>query len=174
MKYKSLIFLFLFGLFLTGCISDGEEKLTGANISVNDKLPVFSVELAGGTTVTNNSLDEKVSVILFFTTKCGDCQEQLPVVEKLYNLYKDNTEVIILGITRADGAQSVSKYWKSNSFTFPYSPQDDRTVFELFASHTVPRIYISDKNQIVRFISTDNPKASLNQLVSNINDLLKK
>ena len=36
-----------------------------------------------------------------------------------------------------------------------YSPQSDRTIYHLFATSRIPRIYISDSKGIIRYIHTD-------------------
>ena len=50
----------------------------------------------------------------------------------------------------------------------PYSAQEDRKIFELFAKSVVPRIYIVDEDGIIRYIFTDNPLATFDDLVEAI------
>ena len=47
----------------------------------------------------------------------------------------------------------------------PYSAQQDRKIYQLFASHTIPRIYVVDEEGIIRAVFTDNPLASYEDLV---------
>ena len=39
----------------------------------------------------------------------------------------------------------------------PYSAQSDRKVYNLFAQTRIPRVYLIDKDGIIRYIFTDDP-----------------
>ena len=132
---------------------------------MGDPLPAFSVELNTGATVSTSSLRGKVAAIVFFNTGCPDCREELPVVQQLYDLYKDNDEVEIVPISREESQASVAAYWEANGLTMPYSAQENRDVYSLFAPSVIPRVYIADKAGIITAIFTDSPVASLETLV---------
>lgn len=158
-------------MFLASC-TGSDDSDDGSTLHVGDLLPLFYVEMSDGSVVNSIDLKETVSVILFFHTDCGDCQRQLPEVEKLYQHFIDNRDVMIFGISRAQGQGVIQEYWEENGISFPYSPQENRSVYELFASRTVPRIYISDRDRIIRFISTDSPTRSFEELLYEVNNLL--
>jgi len=175
-RYLSLLFvcLILFTLSLPGCIKENEEEYEGGNISVNDKLPSLSLALSDGTDINDEALNGKISVILLFTTSCKDCRQQLPIIERLYKNYFENDNIVIIGISRSEGEKSIYDYWQANNLTFPFSPQNDRLVYSLFASSGVPRIYISDRSRTVKAVFDDNPVASYEKLSSAIDNLLKQ
>ena len=52
-----------------------------------------------------------------------------------------------------------------------YKPNDD-AVFSLFASHTIPRILITDKEGIIRAVYTDDPLATYQELAKDIDAVL--
>ena len=154
----------------TGCINDKEEPGQGGNIAVGDKLPDLSLTLSDGTAVDNGTLEGKVSLIILFSVTCPDCQAQLPVTEQFYEDYGSRIEMF--GISRAEGEGMIGKYWQDNGFRMPYSPQEDRQVYNLFAASVVPRIYIADRNRIVRAVFTDNPLAGYQDLKNAVDPLL--
>ena len=131
--------LFLF----RSCVND-DDPSKGEALTVGDSLPTFSVELNTGETVSSSSLKGKVAVIVLFNTSCPDCRAELPVVEELYQKYKDDSRVKIFGIAREESARSIEAYWSANGLTFPWSPQEDRKVYNLFAESVIPRLYIAD------------------------------
>lgn len=143
---------FLIIFCLTSCI---KEKQTGADLSVGDMIPDFTVEVSDGTTLTGARLREGVSLIMFFTTECPDCQQTLPVVRTLYDEYAGQGVKFAL-ISREDDAASVDSYWVEHGYTMPYSAQSDRHIYELFARSRVPRIYIC-RDGIIKSIFTDQP-----------------
>ena len=57
-------------------------------------------------------------------------------------------------------------------FTLPFSAQNDDAVFSLFASHTIPRILITDKEGIIRAVYTDDPLATYQELAKDIDAVL--
>ena len=137
---------------LVSCI---KEKQTGADLAVGDRIPEFSVKLNDGSMVHSSSLNEGISCIMFFTTACPDCQNTLPQMQMLYDEYAAKGVRFLL-VSREDGDSAVASYWASNGLTMPYSAQNDRSVYELFAKTRVPRVYIN-KDGLIQAIFTDIP-----------------
>ncbi len=134
------------------CIKEENELPTGTTLVEGDLLPTLSLELSDDTRVDNQRLEGKVSIILLFTTECPDCRKQLPHIEELHQRVKENPEILLFGISREQSASVLETYWQENDLTFPYSAQEDRSVYQLFASSVVPRIYISDTQRTIRYI----------------------
>lgn len=65
----------------------------------------------------------------------------------------------------------MAAYWKEQGFTLPYSAQEDRTVYELFAQTGVPRIYIVDEEGIIRSLFTDQMLPEWEELVKALDKL---
>lgn len=155
-----------------GCINDKEEP-EGPSLAVRDSLPAFSVVMNDGTVISNTSLRGKVAVIVFFNTGCPDCREELPVIEKLWLKYEDDENVAIVPIAREEGYDEILGYWRENNFTMPFSPQDNREVYSLFASSIIPRIYITDKQGVIIAGYGDTDMPSLQTLVKDIESASK-
>lgn len=139
------------GLVCTGCDPD---ELKGADLGVGDALPTFSVTMNDGTSVSTSDLKGRPSVIVFFSTTCPDCQKEFPELQRLWDSV-DRTAIPVLLIARAQNQAEIERYWQANGFSMTYSPQADRSVYNLFATSLIPRIYISDRSGIIRFIHTD-------------------
>ena len=137
---------------LPSCIKDKE---TGADLEVGDVLPEFTVTLSDGSTVGMKELKKGVSCIMFFSTVCPDCRETLPQVQRVYDEFACQG-VAFAVISREDGAESVAEYWTAEGLTMPYSAQETRAVYELFATSRIPRVYVC-KEGIIRAIFTDMP-----------------
>lgn len=144
-----MIYVFLF----TGCI---KEKTEGADLKVGDMIPEFSVVMNDGSVVSDDSLKGNVSCIVLFHTTCPDCQKTLPVIQEIYDKYIPKGVEFAL-ISREQTSDEIDVYWKENSLNMPYSAQSDRKIYNLFAQTRIPRVYISDKDGIIRHIFTDNP-----------------
>ena len=158
----SLLILAVAGA-LSSCVTEGQPENHG--VRTGDALPTFSVTLDNGREITTTSLRGKRVLIELFNTGCGDCRESLPVINELYETFKDNDKVEIFAIARAEEGAQLSLYWTDNGFSLPYSPQPDRKVYELFATTGIPRIYIADAEGtiIATFGPADRP--TLDQLI---------
>lgn len=145
----------------TGCISDDDPE--GPSIAIGDKLPEFSVTLNNGEEISTGSLYGKVSVIVFFNTGCSDCRNELPVIQQLWESFKDNPQVAIVLIAREENETEIEEYWKANGLTMPYSPQDTREIYNLFAPSVIPRIYVADRKGIIiaAYGDTDMPSHTI-------------
>ena len=139
---------------------------------MGDKLPDFEVVMSDGSVVSNESLKGNISLVMFFHTSCPDCQQALPRVQYIYNEYLQKGVSFAL-IGRECGKAEIEAYWSENGLNMPYSAQNDRGVYNIFASSRIPRIYISDENGTVRYIFTDDPVATLEDLKSSLDVLIR-
>lgn len=154
---------------VAGCIKEGQD---GADLKVGDRLPDFEVVLNDGTVVTDDGLEGNVSVVMFFHTSCPDCQQALPRMQQIYDEYTSKGVLFAL-ISREEIESDISPYWKETGLEMPYSAQNDRTVYEKFASSRIPRIYINDRNGIIRHIYTDDPVPLYDDLKNSLESVIR-
>lgn len=128
---------------LSSCLGRVEQVTTGNDIvQLGQKLPQFTIMLDNGTTLNTAQMQGRPSVIIFFNTLCGDCQRELPIAQRVYESYGQKVHFVC--ISRAQADSEVRSFWKEKGLTMPYSAQSDKSVYELFATSTIPRIYVSD------------------------------
>lgn len=153
----------LFGCLCVSCIR--EEVPAGTDIvKPGDCLPDFSVILNDGSVVSRESLKGKVAVLVFFHTGCPDCEQELPVIQRLYEEYASSPDVYICAISREEGEEEVASYWQAHALTIPYSAQDDRRVYALFSTSGVPKVYVCGPDGKVVSVYSDNPIATYSEL----------
>ena len=169
MKQVTLILTILCAfLCSSGCIKDNVEVV---ELKVGDRLPKFSVVMSDGSQVSDESLLGSVSCVMFFHTSCPDCQRTLPVVQQVYDEYAQNGVLFVL-ISREQTSRSVRAFWAQEKLSMPFSAQSDRTVYNKFAQSRIPRVYICDKDGIIRYIYTDDPTPTYENLNDSISSLL--
>lgn len=171
-RSKVVILLCIVLAVFSSCITDDDDDRGDFALVAGDALPQFSVEMSDGGVLNTQSFSGKVGVIVFFHTDCPDCQKELPVIQKVYDTYKENPDVLLSCISRSESGSEVQAYWEKHSFTLPFSAQNDDAVFSLFASHTIPRILITDKEGIIRAVYTDDPLATCQELAKDIDAVL--
>lgn len=160
------VFLLATLLLSVSCIKDKPE---GADLSVGDQLPDFHVTMNDGTSVSRQDMSKGVSLIMFFHTTCPDCQNTLPVIQTIYDEYSQSVAFAL--ISRAEESQSIEEYWIKEGFTMPYSAQETREVYELFAQTRVPREYIN-KDGVIKAIFTDIPSNPSYEEIKSVLDSL--
>lgn len=154
---------------LSSCI---KERQSGKELQVGDILPDFEVMMNDGTIVTDDLLKRGVSVVMFFHTTCPDCQQALPRIQHIYEEYASKGVAFAL-VSREESKEDIEPYFIANGFKMPYSAQNDRKVYEKFAQTRIPRIYICGKGGIIRYIFTDDPVPSYDDLKSSIESVIR-
>lgn len=154
---KILALLCLTLCLCTGCLGEIEPSTVTETIKAGDALPALSLVKSDGKEVKTEDLKGHPSVIVFFNTGCSDCRKGLPVIQKLYDdeAYQG---IQFLCVSRSQEETSVRKYWQDNALTLPFSAQADNKVFLLFASQTIPRVYVADAGGIVRKVLVEKVK----------------
>jgi len=156
-------------LITAGCI---REESVADELKTGDSLPDFEVVMNDGTVVSDESLKGSISIVMFFHTTCPDCQQALPRVQKIYDGYASKGVKFAL-VSREQGQEEIDAFWSENGLKMAYSAQNDRTVYEKFAQTRIPRIYINDKDGIIRYIYTDDPVPSYDDLESSLKSLIR-
>jgi hypothetical protein len=96
----------------------------------------------------------------------------LPVVQEIYDEYLSKGVSFAL-ISRAESAEEIDIFWREKGFNMPYSAQTDRDVYSRFAGSRIPRVYICDKDGIIRYIFTDDPIPTYDDLMSSLESLIR-
>lgn len=141
---KKLLILCLAAMTLFSC----KEKID--YIVVGDKIPSFTVTSEVYGTVESSELKGNVTMLFFFATWCGPCQDELAAVqEKLVPMFegKENFRLLVLGREHTDA--ELAEYNEVKGFTFPLYPDVDRQIYSQFAKQTIPRAYLIDKDGMV-------------------------
>lgn len=161
-------------LCLVSCIKDDDEGNTESKILPGDLLPSFEVMSMDGKVVSSEALKDKVSLLVFFDTTCGDCRRELPSIETVWKDLGGDSSFALWAISRAQTVNVVSGYWKDNSFSMPVYIDNDRKAYSLFADITIPRFYLADKSGTVRWMADTSLGITVEQLENKIRNLLSE
>lgn len=125
-----------------GCVKEDDEP--EVSLGVGDAVPRFSVTLNDGSLFDYSVMQQHPCVVVFFDTSCPDCRAALPIVQSV-----SRREAVVLQgirfvcIARAEAEASIASFWAAAHLSLPYSPQSDRSVYNLFANRVIPRIYVT-------------------------------
>lgn len=141
------------------------------DIRIGDAIPYFELTLNNNNQINTKNLLGKPSAIIFFTTSCPDCREMLPYIQRLYDTYSNDVNFLL--ISREENSNNISTYWTEQGLTMPYSAQEDRSIYNLFATTRIPRVYITNENNVVQYIFTDSPNIpSYDVLYESLNSVI--
>lgn len=145
------IALMLLCLLMTGCSSIEDDNEVTERVNVGDRVPLFTVDVVNDGVHSTFSTAQLTgeTVIVFFNTTCPDCQRDLPKLNQYYLKHKVDEGFQMVAISREEGEEDVAAYWKDNGLQIPYSAQNDRRIYELFASSIIPRVYFVSAQGIV-------------------------
>lgn len=148
-------------MFMAACVWENNGKKQENNVVAGDRVPAF--EVTGSQVVTNGHafvspdvFEGKKTLLVFFVVGCPDCKRELPYVQyAMTELSGLGLKVIAIG--RGETYGNVVNYWTENDFTMPaYLDDEDWTIFRLFASAIVPRIYLIDEEGTVVWVGIEN------------------
>lgn len=146
--YRLLFFLILPVSIFYSCIKDDENIKTENYILTGDNIPVFEITDNENNLKSPGDFLGKKTLLVFFTTTCPDCRRDMPFAEYAH-LQLETQGLNVITIGRGETRQTVNDYWSELDLSMPYFPDTNRTVFELFANQTIPRIYFIDEKGIV-------------------------
>lgn len=120
---------------------------------INLEAPVFDqVYDMEGKLVDPKILANKVVVIDFWATWCVPCIEGFPYMQKVYDQYKNNKDLVFMVMN--SGAKNSLKdamdWAKQHEFTFPIY-YNNRKLAEAFGITVIPSTFVIDKRGKIRY-----------------------
>jgi len=117
----------------------------------------FALKGLDGKTVKLSDLKGKVVVLDFWATWCGPCKVSFPALQKIYDKYKNNPNIVILALNtweRVSGVERedvVKKFIEENKYTFPVLY--DEGFVEKYGVEGIPTKFVIDKKGMIQFKS---------------------
>lgn len=117
----------------------------------------------------------KVVLINFFATWCPPCRQELPRVQaEIWDKYKDRKDFALFVFGREEGWDKLDPFIAQTGYTFPILPDLDRSIFALYATQSIPRNVILDRNGKVIYQSIGYNEEEFNDMLKLLEAELKK
>lgn len=90
-------------------------------LGLGDVMYDFTVLAADGTEIKLSEVlkEKKVAVLNFWYTTCSWCVEEFPLIEEVYNEYKDDIAVLALDPYPTDSLEGIKTFQAQHGLTFP-------------------------------------------------------
>jgi peroxiredoxin len=121
----------------------------------------------------------KVVVLQFFGTYCPPCRAEMPVLQKLYEKYKDKVMVIGLSVDYiGEKPEKLKNFVREMGVTYPVGPATERAWSEYAGKYTgldsIPQTFIIDKEGRVRYFEVGFAPSYEKLFEKAINELLNE
>ncbi len=115
------------------------------NIDTTQMISSYHWELEGLNTENINfsEFKDKVIFVNFWATWCPPCRAELPMIQKLYNEYKE--KVTFVFVTN-ENWNTVSAFFKENSYDLPVYNSLSTPPQKFTETNSIPASYLIDKN----------------------------
>jgi peroxiredoxin len=134
---------------------DQQVYANGYLVKVGDTAPDFSINEAGAKSYKLSDLRGKVVMLQFTASWCSVCRKEMPFIESEIWQPGKKEGLIVLGIDRDEPAETVLKFQKDMSITYPLALDPGAVIFSLYAQKEagVTRNVIIDRNGKIIFIT---------------------
>jgi len=130
----------------------------------------FEMIDADGKITTVEELKGKVVFLNFWATWCGPCIAEMPTIQKLYDKFKDDKDVVILTVEVENKKEKAKNFMTSKNLTlpivFPHS-----TIPKEFFDYALPTTIILDKQGNIAHTTLGMADYSGQEVVDFLNEL---
>jgi len=135
---RNLLASALFALCLFVCAN------LDANTKTRERAPRFNAKSTSGESFSNASIKGKVILLEFWTTWCGYCRAEAPLVEKISHEYTEK-DFIVLAINVGESRKTVKKYLDQNPRTCRIVLTEDTNLAAMYAATAYPIYVVIDR-----------------------------
>lgn len=136
-----LIFAAILCIIYVSIFKDGEKV-----VKVGDEAPLFELKTLNGSKMNLKDYRGKGIILNFWGTWCDPCKEEMPDLNRMHNMYKDqNVEVLTVHVKNAP--QQVNQFFSSldEEINLPVG-LDNGDVMNAYNANDLPNTYIIDKD----------------------------
>jgi cytochrome c biogenesis protein CcmG/thiol:disulfide interchange protein DsbE len=155
-----LVILGLLGVIAYALYKRGETQPTsGPAPSFAVTMYDFDPMAMTGQQVQLKDLRGKAVVVNFWASYCDPCKSEAPMLERVWNDYKDKG-VVLLGINTNDPLKNALDYLTQYGITYPNAPDEGSHIENAYRITGIPETFVIDtQGKIVRhFMSEPNER----------------
>ncbi|NOR28756.1 MAG: redoxin family protein [Lutibacter sp.] len=118
-----------------------------------------------------NEFENKVIFVNFWATWCPPCRAEMPMIQKLYNDYKD--KVAFVFITN-ENWNTVKPFFDKNGYDLPVYNSISSPPQKFTETNSIPASYLIDKNGAILISKVGAADWNSTKVRNSLNDLISK
>ena len=154
-----------------------ENNDAGYKLYIGDFAKDFTVEMVDGTSLKLSDLKGKIVLLNFWATWCAPClMEFYEIPDKILEPFA-NTDFVFLPVSIGENKEKVKNKMlqlNKNGIVFNAGIDPDEKIWNEYASMTIPKNFLIDRNGTIRYVSTGNSEGNIDKLAEEIEKLLKE
>lgn len=154
-------------------VTEGKQSDEFAVVAEGERVPSFTVAVTDGTTICSDSLRGKVVLITLWASWCPSCRREMAAIAKggIDGLL-DNENFVWLPIAREENPATVQRWFDKKGYTMDSGCDEQRTIYELFATQEIPRNIVVDKGGTITHHSRGYTRKGFRNMVAEIEKML--
>lgn len=127
--------------------------------------PDFELTTFEGETFRLSDLRGQVVVLNFWASWCVPCRDEAPILETLWQRYRDQN-VVVVGVAYADSQQGSLDFIEEFSISYPNGPDLGTRISEDYRITGVPETFVIDQSgEIVFFLPAPLVEGQLDEVL---------
>ncbi|WP_414846619.1 TlpA family protein disulfide reductase [Chryseobacterium sp. IT-36CA2] len=155
---------------LNSSISESKET---QNTSIKGSYAGFTLKNEDGTSIDSSTLQNKVVFINFWASWCPPCRAEFPSVQKMYDRYKENPDMVFLTVNLDDNVALGKSYLKEKGFTVPFLVPAGN-IPDVLYNGSLPTTVVLDRKGEIRLHHKGLADYSKDSFYKQIDELLKQ
>lgn len=122
-------------------------------LAPGDEIPRFRASLTDGGVLDNGALEGEVTLLNFWATWCGVCEQQMPNIASLHDRFGERG-VRVIGVNQdrsPDQPELVEEYAAQRDLRFEFALDTGR-MGQAFRVSLIPHVAIVDRNGRLRYV----------------------
>jgi peroxiredoxin len=109
--------------------------------------PLFALKTTDGTDVSLKDLRGKNVLLVFVSSTCEHCQQELPDLEKFADLHRG--QIPVLAVYNRESPSTLRDYGRQNNINFSMLIDQNGSVFQDYKVSGTPAHFLIDKSGII-------------------------
>ena len=137
-------------IFLAVVLMSVSFVFQGFAMQVGGQAPSFTgTTLTGDIISLEGVLQNKDVLLVFWTTWCPNCIEEIPEIEKFYS--ENRGKIGVIGINAGESEDKVKRFVDRKGITYPIIIDEDKTISKSYGLVGVPTLVLIGSDHLVKY-----------------------
>ena len=143
------------------------------NLENSEKINSYNWQLRGlnAENINFNELENKVVFVNFWATWCPPCRAEMPMIQELYNDYKDKIEFVFV---TSESWETVEKFYVKNNYNLPSYNSISLPPEKFTETNSIPASYLIDKKGNILISKTGSANWNSDKVRDLLDELILK